>query len=62
MMNFNEINGISVGADLSRTAPIYRPSLAFSDISQILLHFIIGFWWFSLSPFHWLNFNYKKSA
>jgi hypothetical protein len=37
---FNMILGISVGADLSRTSPIHRPSLAFSDSSFHLFKFI----------------------
>ena len=37
-MTFYKLTGISVGADLSRTPPIYRPSVTFHD----LLNFIIG--------------------
>ena len=38
LMTFYKLTGISVGADLSRTPPIYRPSVTFHD----LLNFIIG--------------------
>ncbi len=34
-MAFNKIKGTSVGADLSRTPPIYRPFRGFHDFLPI---------------------------
>ena len=39
-MTFNEITGISVGADLSCTSPMYRPY--FHDIPLVLFNSIIA--------------------
>jgi hypothetical protein len=39
-MLINTLIWPSVGADLSRTSPMYRPSLAFSDFSLNVLTFI----------------------
>ena len=41
-MTFNHITGISVDADLSRTPPMYRPSVTFHEILLHSLNFIIG--------------------
>jgi len=40
-MAFNVITGISVGADLSRTSPIYRPSVGVPIIRIIFCKSII---------------------
>src|SRR6266487_5902502 len=49
-MLINTIHGISVGADLSRTPPIYRPSVALHTIPLILLIHIIGLRWMLRCP------------
>ena len=41
-MLINKITQTSVGADLSRTPPIYRPFVAYSAIPINLLNHIIG--------------------
>ena len=47
-----------VGADLSRTSPIYRSSLVFHDISLILLNYIIGAW-FTIDKFSECTYSAK---
>jgi hypothetical protein len=42
IMLMNKIIHLSVGADLSRPSPIYRPSVAFHNIPFILLNSIVG--------------------